>query len=1321
MVDNSSQNVIAATDEDLSNKGTQIGLSEFIKYKEDFDPTRTISYSSSDLYQKRLAEKSKQETDALVYGGAAAGLAALLYKKAANDAGVTDLLSRAPGARLMQQKLSKQFLDNQALNIIAGAIDPRMASQPLSTSLQSILMSLEEMSPAQILRTLQLSSFNSLFVETIDQINQQRHIQYSSISAYNNYYKNLIFKESNISLTDDDLMHGFVLHKNKLYQGVLDEATGEVSKGRVLLNYATAVHTNVKSAESRSVNRVFEKFINSYDTKLTKEMMDQEPIAILGSSSKATARSNWLKAYGRFSLEIGAKSLDNPLGFLEEYINLTGTSDSSFVNSDMFQTFKKFTNFKLGTGGVYDTSAADMMKRMGKNLAVKGGIAYVAYQGAEAVLDAITPDSSVWSNGIVAGLADTMGKAHIKFASLWSDNFQDLKKSQEQAAPETTSLSTLMGVPLAGAMIGANYTFFRRQFDIMNNGLENTAIKYAEKSIADGWRGRVLDLVGKNTESNIITKNAKVGAIIGAAMVLPFLPGALVGKSSQELKDEYSGKTEVAVRRDRGWIGGGTAYEGGQIKYHRKSLINVLSSDARTKTLYGDRENKRRLDPIFNPIKYLQNPYKFEEMHTQDMPMPVWGMDVSYGSFLGQMYKGTIGQVIKPTVVHPEVIQLQKDIKALDVKGSAKDKVKELVAGKNNKGKVVVKDGEGDNGRINLDSDAYSTPENERKEVKSLISDGLMLRKNAPTVEMYQRAFAGTYSSLSDFVGIKGFAGNLLFDAFSINPTEQLRPELEVSGSSTNFSETLDDTQLGDMLGFGEFLRRFVPQSSATKRDTVNPMRNQMAPDWLPQNETKYYQNFARGNYYKNEMGTILNPGSKGFETLNPELKGINPNEYPLVYQYKILQNIARGSSEHIAVRDYLTEHLDDLSADERDIFFEAYGQDKARDVEKQFFEYKTEDEKSKMGLLGLAQNAIWESFSHKENPLEPLLPFRPMAKFVHQRTAEEDYIKTQLMGSDVGIWTNPYSHFIKPAANRVRDLDIGQFKPEEALEKERVDTYFDKLGLVKAIRNNSAYDMQRNITAMSYLGVNTASDINRFKNALPEGQSAYVESFSKEKDVKKRERILSMLPSDVGRVYQSIWQNIDVYDKAVATGQDPRKLLEEEYIRDTKKLQDIMKIKLTRDEKQTIHDMVSTSQTNSDKDRMEQIEAAKVIRMKAAQQEAQEYLEHRGGMPSEKWVGWDPRLTTRDIKLKTLMVGKADIHRFGFWDKDQEKVERMLVLDNEKEITHNLQKIMAEKTANTHREYAIRRKLREAGFETSTIRSTPSSSNRLRIINNEG
>lgn len=1705
--------------DDLQGKGAQIDYGQYLQYKQDFDPNRTISYSSSDLYQKRLSEQSDTETDYLIYGTAASAAKVALFKQAEKSEAITELLSKAPGARLLQQRLSKQFMDNQALGLISNAIDPKLSAQPLSTSLNSMLMAMEEMSPAQILKTLQLSSFNSLFVENVEQLNKQKHIQYSSIATYNNYYKNLILKESKISLTDDDLKHGFVLHKNKLYQGIINKDTGEVTKGRTLLNYATAVHTNIKIGSSRSANRIFEKFANDYDTKVTNKMSDAEPIAIVGAKSKAAARANWIKAYGRFSLEIGAKSLDNPLGFLEEYVNLTGASDSSFVNSKLFQTVKKYTNFKLGTGGVYDTSAADMMKRMSKNLVVKAGVAYIAYQGANSVLDAIAPDSSVWSNGLVAGLSDTLMKSHVKFASLWSDNFQNLKKSQEEAAPESTKLSTLMALPLAGAVMGGNITYFKRQAQTVANGIEQTGIKYVEKSIATGWQGKLLDLIGKNSESTILQKNAKVGALIGAAMALPFLPGALVGKSSAELGEEYSGEKDVAVRRDRGWLcltadspvltssnlkradqvsigdklfnregiaqevsavharytkertfslvtndtsvlytkitenhevltvengwvkakdltldhtlisgipntneknnifdmkqyikrdnitfkegkilltqkntdnpvkvidqgilehvvadynfgkflgwflaegctsidkdgsyrsldvvfhktervfakevweylntittgrdnykeynndptkscedsnslrssyinsllseflinymyedgekifpdlsnkpkefirgflvglfygcgslnkdsfsfsshlvqhvfefrryatvfgaygciyldssnacyrldfnnlmgkvvkenidlykelytyddkeynedcyksydkifnnnqvniklskieefiyegyvydftmdglheytptsfvihnSGGTEYEGGQIKYYRKNLLTLMSSDAKNKTLYGDQKTKRALDPVLNPIKYLQNPYKFEEMHTKDMPMPVWGMDVSYGSFLGQMYKGTIGQVIKPTAINPALIELQKDIKILDVKGNVKEAVSTSLS---KKGKVedgqgnfvsTQDEGVGDTGKINLDYDAYSAPENERKEAKSLVKDGMMLRKNAPTVEIYNRAFAGTYGAFGDFIGVKGFTGNLfLSNAMGMDPTVQLRPELEVSGSATNFTNTLSEANLGDLGGGAEVLRRLFPQSAASKRETVNPMMNQVTPDWLPSNETKYFLNFTRGNYYKNDWGTVLNPGSKGFETVNPELKGINPNDYPLVYQYKVLQNIARGSSEHIAVREYLEKHVDDLSDAEKDVFFEAYGQDKSRDTEKKFFEYKTADEKSKMGMLGLIQNSVWESFAHKENPLEPLLPFRPMAKFVHQRTAEEDYVKTQLMGSDVGIWTNPYSHFIKPSGNRVADLAaIGVFKPEEAIEKENIDTYFDKLGLAKAIRSSSTYDMQRNITALSYLGVNDAQSMKMFKTAAPEGQSAYVESFSKEKDANKRERILALVPTDIGRVYQSVWNNTDIYDRAVGAGEDPREALRREYLKDTAKLQDIMKIQLTRDEKKTIHDTVSVQETDKDKKELEEIESAKVVRMKAAQKDAEQYLESRGSMPNEKWVGWDPRLTTRDIKLKTLMVGKADIHRFGFWAKDVEKVDRLVALDKDNQVSLHLDRIIAEKSSAREREYAMRRKLRQAGFETSTIKSSPSNANRLRIVNQE-
>lgn len=1319
--------------ENLSNKGIQVDLGEYLEYKKQFNDTRTISYSSSDLYHKRKNEQEEARSDFFIYGGASAVSAKVLYEKAKKDEGIRALISEVPGAKLLKQKLTKQYLDNQAAQIISGAIDPRStAVAPLSQSLQSILVSLEELSPSQILKTLQLSSFNSLFVEVIDEERKKaRHIKQTSIQVYENYYKNLIFKESKIKLSDEDIKHGFILQNNKLYQATpVAGNKGEVKAGRVLLDYATVVNSTVKTGDNHhSVNRVFEKFTNIYDANLNRSQLHTEPFVIVGGASKKSTVATWARAYGRFSLEIGAKSLDNPLGFLEEYLDMTGLNNSKLVKNKYFQTAKSWTNFKLGTGGVYNISSAEMMKKIGKNLAIKGAAGVVGLNIIDATLDALTPDSSVWSNGLVAGMADTFMKAHVKFAELWSDNFQDLKKSQENSAPESTKLSTLIGVPLAGAMTGANIAFFKRMKDTTTKGLEQSSTIHTAEQKLGGLLGKAADKVGINIVGNTLSRYSKVGALLGATLTLPFLPGALVGKSSEELRQEYSGEKEVAVRKDRGWLAGGTEYEGGQIKYFRQNLLKTIASDAKTKTLYGDRETKRRLDPVFNPIKYLRNPYRFEEMHQEDMPFPVWGMDVSYGSVLGQLYKGTVGELIKPTVIHPEFLKLQSEANpnlVLGVKGEIAKGISETISGKNSKNLSQLSAGNGeensDTSIAIVDSDAYTTPENERKEVKSLIADGLMLRANAPTVSVLDRTLAGTSASLSDFTGLKGFSSSLLLGAANLDPTEQLRPELEVSGSSTSFSDTLSDANLGDMLGFGEFSRRLIPQSAAVKRDTVNPMRNQVAPDWLPKNETKYYKNFERGNYYSHmENGEYLLPGSKGFETLNPELKGVDPNNYPLVHQYKILQNVARGSSEHIAVKKYLAEHLDELSEKEKDVFFEAYGQDTERDVQKRFTDYKTGSEKSNMGVVGLTQNAIWESFSHLESPLEPLTPFRPMAKFVHQRTAVEDYIKTQLMGSDVGIWTNPYSHFLKPTLNRLADSgSIDQFKPKEAIEKENIDTYFDKLSLVKAIKTNDTYDIERNITALSYLGINDPGSMKRFKSALPEGQSAYVEAFSQEKDKKKRNQILSLVPKDIGRAYQSIWSNIDIYDQAILRGNDPNKALEEEYLKDSKKLKSALSIDITRQDKETIHNQASTLANDEDKKRFEQYQEAKLVRLKAAQKEASEYVENQtGSLPSDNWIGWDPRLTIDDIKLKTLTIGKEDIHRFGYWQKDLERSERLIGL-KEGGIVNELENIKAEKRSNVAKEFAIRSRLRNIGFEVSTINSVPSNSNQLKITDKQ-
>src|SRR5699024_10642779 len=114
--------------------------------------------------------------------------------------------NKLPGTNLLNERLNNTF-DPSSSNI-----DPSFtAKRPLSNSLQSMLLAVEEASPLHIMKTLQLSSFNTLFVEIIDQENKERHIKTSSIQAYKDYYKNLILNSSGHDITDLDIKNGFIL------------------------------------------------------------------------------------------------------------------------------------------------------------------------------------------------------------------------------------------------------------------------------------------------------------------------------------------------------------------------------------------------------------------------------------------------------------------------------------------------------------------------------------------------------------------------------------------------------------------------------------------------------------------------------------------------------------------------------------------------------------------------------------------------------------------------------------------------------------------------------------------------------------------------------------------------------------------------------------------------------------------------------------------------------------------------------------------------------------------------------------------------------
>ena len=1288
--------------------GRQIDYESFLDYKKDFNDTRTLNFTSSEFFNDKRAQREDEFYDKAFYGGTAAVTAKLGYDYVNSGGAILEKFNALRSSNLLNERLKAASNASPFETLYQDFADP--STRSLSNSLQSQLLLLEELSPMHILKTLQISSFTTLFVEVVDSKNRQTIIGSESIRVYEEYYRNLIMNNSKISLSDANIDNGFILENKKLYQRL-----GNGDRGDVLLNYASAVNTNLEIGEQNSPNRVFQKFANIHGVDTRMDQFKKEPIAIVGGASKYKTQVDWMRAYTRFSMEIGYKVLDNPLGFVEEYSAALGAGESKVFQSKTFQMAKKVLNVNLGTGGVYNEGTRESLKMLTKNLGTKSLIGYLGYQGINSFLDDVTPESSVWNDGITSGIAANYAKGRVGFARAWSDRFQGYKERQEEAAPESTSLLTLIGLPLAGAMAGANAAYFQRMYDTKTMGAEAAAQKHSVEKKFQGYLGQSLEAINMNKASTTVRRYSKLGAVMTGALTLPFLPGALVGTSSEELAAEYSGDKEVAVRADRGWLMGGQALEGGKIKYHRKSLVAEGIANAKEKTLYENSDEKRAQDPIYSPFRYLKNPYAFEEAHTDDMPYPVWGMDVTYGSFLGKAFQGTFGKIIKPDVMNPIVENFGKGKSGLVDAG-----LNAAGLGTEEKGyaEQQLADFEGGHTR----NEAYVVPVNEDSKTKSLVQSGDMMAAPSPISNANIRAAVGGYTAGSDFIGMKGFAGNLTSRAMGIDPEEQLEPQLAVSGSARTAKKSIVDMQLGDAGGAGEFLRRLIPQSSATDKDSINPMANTVAPDWLPSNETKYFKNFKRGDFYSEttEHGETLLP-SRGFAELNPELKGVDPNDYPLVYQYKILQNVARGSSEHIATRNYLLENTDSLTEREQEIFFEAYGQEKDREQEKKFYEYKTSEDKAKLNILQTAQNALWESFSHKESPLEPLTPFRPMAKFIHQRTAIEDYKRTQIAGSDAAIWTKPNEHFLSPTKNRLLQSFNGAYKPEDVQEKENIDEYFDKLALIKSLRTGDQYKAERTVAALASSGIRDASSMRQFKNALPDNQKPYVEAFAKETNAEKRREIMELLPTDIGRAYSSIWQNMDGLNYAKEHNLDPKEFLDSQYIKESGILKNNKNIDLSSDVTEAIR--VKSQDITSSSERKKYIDMAesKAIRLEAARKDAEEYIQHQtGALPEDDWVGWDPRLTIDDIKLKTLSVGKADLQRFGYWDKEIRRNDRIKILDKDTDIVNDYDDIRRSVKSNTERRHQTKVALRKQGFEASRIDYIPSNKNAVRIINKQ-
>ena len=98
--------------------------------------------------------------------------------------------------------------------------------------------------------------------------------------------------------------------------------------------------------------------------------------------------------------------------------------------------------------------------------------------------------------------------------------------------------------------------------------------------------------------------------------------------------------------------------------------------------------------------------------------------------------------------------------------------------------------------------------------------------------------------------------------------------------------------------GYSEPFRRFVQRESFEPQ--ANAIPNQ-APSWLPGDD--YYTNFHIGDpYVKVDQGFARLPGA-GYEAIHPELKGVNPEDYPDMTKLAILADVAPYSREYNTYR----------------------------------------------------------------------------------------------------------------------------------------------------------------------------------------------------------------------------------------------------------------------------------------------------------------------------------------------------------------------------------------------------------------------------------
>jgi len=659
-------------------------------------------------------------------------------------------------------------------------------------------------------------------------------------------------------------------------------------------------------------------------------------------------------------------------------------------------------------------------------------------------------------------------------------------------------------------------------------------------------------------------------------------------------------------------------YKGTKVDYYRPHWTVLAKSNYYAKSLFKGDESAlfkaAKMTPILSDIV---DPYYLEKLHFYDRPYPTTGPSYPGLSIMGSLYAGTLGKLFKPErTMHEEEWQVP--------------------------------------GGIVAPAEDYAPiPELGGLPPEMPVSGYSLTQVGPEIVHRWAEA-----------IGLPGWLGRLVTGADNWGAGSQFASAEQINSERRRYW----DENLGGLMGNTEWYRRINPslRRSITEQQ-YNPLRNTM-PSWLPGPEDNFID-FRHGDpMAKIPQGEARLPGP-GYAALHPELEGVDPENYPFLTRYKILADVAPYSKEakEYAARATAMDQAGTLTPEEHLQVMDIKRKLSLVKKRKEFFDHQDFTERN---LLGRGLGRYWETLSHDVEDLdvvEPLLPFRPLAKFIHQRDALEDYAMTQVYGTDAGFWNKPWVNFLRPAKERL-DEHLGDERiPQHVQTLRNTEEYFDRLKYLKTqmharlARNAGDFDSaqawlkasKKTLTGAQPYG--SREDMLAIMEALPKRERDYYTEFSEETDPERREKILELVPEQVGRIYRLTWEA----DALRRTREAEAQGIIDASTSEVQNIEQALQVDLQTGGRLTPELLNQYQQEGTKQPLPEWL----------LEQELQLYFQDHP-LPAAQSLIWDPRIDLEDVKLKVVTQEGADHHDYDIWDTQARAAKRKPYLDN---ITEDL------------------------------------------------